>query len=283
LSPEIVLDGRYLLKKPRNLPGNIRTEALSEHLNEIHRRLNSGSYFKSRLALPLAIVERAGEFFGYLMPEFSEGCYFTKVFSSGESKPALQELKVFLNSEQERKILGVPKIDLGMRIAALADIFDTLAKLHESDLVVGDFSGSNLVLQNKATKKGNLRTLFLDVDSFSYSGGNHPLGLESTIHWRSPEELDFGSLMASRPTDVYKAALLVRRFLHQEATTGSSSYDIYRSKIADNILESLGGTQLSGLVARALEPIPSARPRAMELAFHFRQAAEKTISEVAVQ
>lgn len=279
LSPEIVLNGRYLLKRPRNLPKNVSTEALSRHLDEIHKRLNSESYFKSRLAMPLAVVEKDGEFFGYLMPEFSEGCYFTKTFSSGESKPALQELKIFLNSEQERQVLGVPYLDLGMKIAALADIFETLAKLHESGLVVGDFSGSNLVLQNKATRKSNLRVLFLDVDSFSYKGGNHPLGLESTLHWRSPEEVEDGSLRANRPTDVYKASLLVRRLLHQEENTGGSSYDLYRSKISTNVMETISGANLSELIARALDPKPSARPRAMELAFHFRQAAEKLQSE----
>lgn len=274
LSPVLMQTGRYLLKKPRFPTSQINPQDISTHLDEIHRRLiPEVNYFKSRLALPIGIVQRGDAFVGYLMPEFTDGCLYLKKFSSGEEKPSLQELKVFLNSENERRFLGVPRIDTSQRLQIVADVFNTLAMLHENGLVVGDFSGSNLVLQNKPTKKSTLRVVFLDVDSFSHKNGSHPLGHESTLHWRSPEELDNPLMKPTKNTDVYKAALLVRRLFHHEANTGSSSYDIYRSKIANTALIELGGQSLADLVAKALDPKPDSRPKAMELAFHFRELA----------
>jgi serine/threonine protein kinase len=280
LSPELVQTGRYLLKRPRVPASQINPQDISRHLDQIRRRLTfEANYFKSRLALPIGIVERGHTFIGYLMPEFTDGCLYTKQFSSGDKKPALQELKVFLNSESERRILGVPSISTSQRVQIVADAFDTLAKLHEKGLVVGDFSGSNLVLQNKPTKKSTLRVVFLDVDSFSYKNGSHPLGHESTLHWRSPEELDSSLVKPNKSTDVYKAALLVRRLFHQEINTGISSYDIYRSKVSNAALIELGGPSLSNLVAKALDPKPEARPKSMELAFHFRELANSLIEK----
>jgi serine/threonine protein kinase len=276
LSPEIALNGKFLLKKPRLQLVSLDVEAFSLHLDEINRRLRSDvDYFGSRMAMPLAIVERDEKFLGFLMKEFGEGCYFDKTFSSGEVARTLFEVKVLLNSESERKELSIPSLTTIEKFALITDLLDTLAKLHEQSLVVGDLSGSNLVLQRKASRTNLLRVLFLDVDSFRVDGGRHPAGSESTLHWRSPEELSNSHAQPSTATDVYKAALLIRRLLHQVKNTGHSSYDIYKSRIANNILVSAGGKQLAELVALALDPVVTNRPKAMVLAFHFRKALER--------
>jgi serine/threonine protein kinase len=208
------------------------------------------------------------------MREFNEGCFFTKTYSDGQKVESLLELKVFLNSESERKRLGVPQLSTLDRIQIVADMLGTLAKLHQQGLVVGDLSGSNLLLQRKASRMGAVRVLFLDVDSFWFGGVSHPSGPESTLHWRSPEELEISSLPPSKATDVYKAALLIRRLMHQDANTGSASYDIYNSRISNQALERIGGATLTKLISAALNSKITARPKAMELAYHFKAAAD---------
>lgn len=280
LSTEIVLNGKYLLKKPRYQTPGKNSDDFANHLDEITKRLRTDkSLFDSRMAVPRAIVEHNQAFSGFLMKEFSDGCYFTKTFSDGESVSALLELKIFLNSESERAKLNVPQLTRTDRFQILADLFNTLALLHESGVVVGDLSGSNLLLQRKASKSGSLRVLFLDVDSFWFGGGRHPGGPESTLHWRSPEEMEINALPPSKATDVYKAALLVRRLLHQEVNTGSDSYDIYNSRICNQVLIDAGGKSLAQLVSAALNPKILQRPKAMELAFNFKAAAEKMFAK----
>lgn len=277
LSPEIVLNGRYLLKCPKMSGASVSGEAIASHLDQINRRLkNEYSFFKSRLALPLAVVENKGQFLGYLMPEFTQGCYFKKTYSDGEVKDSLRELKVFLNKRSERDLFGVPNLEAAQRLAIVVDMLETLAKLHENGLVVGDLSGSNLVVQDKSARKSNQRVIFLDVDSFSYPGGAHPLGSESTIHWRSPEELTNPGAAPTRESDVYKAGLVIIRLLHQVQDTGVSSFDIYKSKVASRSLQVPGGQAFHDFVNLSLGVDSQKRPRSMALAFHARELYRAT-------
>lgn len=276
LATDIVLNGDYLLKAPRVAPLAAASVAFETHLDEINRRMKSDTtYFDSRMAAPRAIVERDGRFVGFLMRKFSEGCYFTKKYSDGEEVNSLLQLKEFLNKESERNKFNVPKLKTIERIEIIADMFTTLAKLHEHGLIVGDISGSNLVLQRKASRTGNLRVLFLDVDSFWHIGAPHPHGPASTLHWRSPEELKNPELGPSKQSDVYKAALMVRRLLHQESNTGTSSFDVYSSRVATESLTLLGNNSLAERISRALNVRANVRPKAMELAFEFKTLSDQ--------
>jgi serine/threonine protein kinase len=283
LGLEIVLNGEYLVKTPRTALKPYLSAAYEHHLDVISTRLKSEtSHFESRMAVPRAIVEHKGSFFGFLMKEFSEGCYFTKTFTDGAKSSKLLELKEFLNSETERNRLNVPKLTTLDRVSIIADMFTTLTKLHEQDLIVGDLSGSNLLLQKKASRLGKVRVLFLDVDSF-WHGQEHHTGIpESTLHWRSPEELKDPKRNPSKASDVYKASLMVRRLFHQETVTGGSSFDIYSSRIANEVLLKVGGVGLTELVALALSHKVNERPRAMQMAFHFKSAADH-LSELSEQ
>jgi serine/threonine protein kinase len=275
LGTDIVLNGKYMMKTPRTSLSAGKSAAYERHLDEITNQLKSNiSHFESRMAVPRAIVEHKGAFVGFLMKEFSDGCYFTKTFTDGERANKLLELKEFLNSEIERNKLSVPKMTTLDRVSVLADLFTTLTKLHEQDLVVGDLSGSNLLLQKKASRLGSVRVLYLDVDSFWHGQNHHSGASESTLHWRSPEELKSPHHIPSKPSDVYKAGLMVRRLLHQEINTGSSSFDIYSSRVANEALLKLGGVGLVELVNLSLSPKPKDRPTAMQLAFHFKAAAD---------
>lgn len=274
LSPDLVLGVTYLLKVPREKLTVSAGKSMESHLDELHKRLQTeANFFPSRLALPIAIVERDENYVGYLMREFNDGCYFEKKFTYGGVELARQELKIFLNSHSERVQLGVPSINTRRKVQIAAEVFNTLALLHEKGLVVGDLSGSNLILQNKKSKTSALRVIYLDVDSFSYRSGRESMGHESTLHWRSPEELQTPGIPATKASDVYKAALLVRRLFHQERDSGSNSYDIYKSKISNQVLSELGGPALADLISRAINVTVEARPYATELAFHFRELA----------
>lgn len=281
LATDIILNGKYLLKVPRVTPNAEDSAAFELHLDEISRRIRSDSnWFDSRMAVPRAIVERDGRFVGFLMREFSEGCFFIKKYSDGEEVNSLLQLKEFLNKESERNKVNVPKLRPVERIEIIADMFTTLAKLHEHGLIVGDISGSNLVLQKKVSRTGNVRVLFLDVDSFWHTGAPHPHGPSSTLHWRGPEELKNPQLDPTKQSDVYKAALMARRLLHQESNTGTASFDIYSSRVAGDALAIMGGKSLADRLSNALNARASARPKAMELAFEFRTLADQLREQV---
>ena len=281
LATDIILNGAYLLKAPRVTPQAADSTAFETHLDEITRRIKfESTYFESRMAVPRAIAERDSRFVGFLMREFSEGCYFTKKYSDGEEVNSLLQLKEFLNKDSERNKVNVPKLKTIDRVEMIADMFTTLAKLHEHGLIVGDISGSNLVLQKKASRTGNLRVLFLDVDSFWHLGAPHPHGPSSTLHWRSPEEIKNPQLGPTKQSDVYKAALMARRLLHQEANTGTSSFDIYSSRVANETLTLLGSPSLTERISKALNVRANIRPKAMELAFEFKTLSEQLREQV---
>jgi serine/threonine protein kinase len=213
-------------------------------------------HFYSRLAIPIAVVEKTpGNPIGFLMREFKSGCVYTFT-GSYETSEQLQELKIFFNSRSEQKRLGTPDLSKFEIQILIGDLLNTLAKLHERGIVVGDVSHSNLVIQKEAKK---IRMIFLDVDSFSSFLEGHPLGLQRSLLYEAPEE-EMGQ--SSLATDVYKAALLIVRLMSQISGNSENTYAINSIEFCEQEIRAFGGGTLVEMVRRALAVSPDNRPTA---------------------
>lgn len=272
LSPKILLGVSYFIKIPLSEAPIEKPGVFKRHLEEIYKRTErKTAYFESRCALPIAIVERGGKYLGFLMVKFDKGCFFTKTYGNGETGVVLQELQNFLNRPEERNFFSVPRLNLLARLEILADYLETTNQVHEHGLVIGDISGKNIVLQNKPSRNYSYRALVLDIDSFRSVGYKHPLGSQFTQDWMSPEELADHEFMSNKATDVYKAALLATRLLHQAGTDTGSSFDIYASDVAADLLSEIGASETRDLIKAALDPDPTLRPPAAQLSRSFKQ------------
>jgi serine/threonine protein kinase len=242
---------------------------MHNYLNLLDTQLNVQSpFFTSRLARPLCIIEKDKKFLGFLMKEFNSGCTFEVQHNDGTSSTQLQEINYFLGSAQERIKLGVPSLAPYTRLKLLDDFLKTVSQLHKLEIVVGDISGKNLLLNFKVGAKTSNRVVFLDVDSFRLASKPHPLGTESTLNWWAPENIQDSSLQSTKSSDVYKAALLVKRFLHHIPESSTASYNVKKSSPTKDFLVKNEGQVLLD-VLEACSASPKFRPSAQKLSFHF--------------
>lgn len=269
-NPNFRVGDKFLLKAVLpNLRENIN-QMLGVHLDRVYSKLEADlGYFSSRLAIPTAVVLKQGSEIGFLMHELTGSATFGRLSFDGSTTRSLRQIEYFFNKENERKKQHVPELPLDAIVAFLADMFETLARLHASNVVVGDISASNLVVQKGESLKFRRRAIFLDVDSFVVEGEGHPLGPEMTPYWQAPEER-FGIALPTKASDVYKAALVVRRLLHQAGSTGGASFGLVQSTVADEILERLSGQQLGRLISSAVSANPKARPTSQSIAEAFK-------------
>ncbi len=275
LSNQVVTGREYLLKTPRRLSAIQDPSTELKRLDALFLRLaKARGHLLSRVATPLAAVRTdESEYIGFLMKEFSDGCYFKKSYSSGESEPVLNELKNHLIPFKERQRLSVPELDELTRLRLVADLFHTLSLIHETGLIVGDMSSSNLIVQQKPGSRNQNRIILLDVDSFLLENESEAKHSPTTLNWRSPEEEE-GTLSASRKSDVYKAALASIRLLHQSMVLHDDTSDLFNSEEASLVLEHLGGQVLSRRFQDALSEEPPQRPAAQEISFLLATALE---------
>jgi serine/threonine protein kinase len=271
--------GRYLIKVYRKDLIEKRRKQMHEHLDFIDGKLeNRSSYFSSRLARPLCIVNKNSNFLGFLMKELKSGSSYELHHDDGTTSTRLQELNVFLNSESERTRLGVPSLADRTRLRLMDDFLKTVSELHKMGLIVGDLSGKNLVLNFKPTAKNANRVVFLDVDSFRLSSKPHPLGPESTLNWRAPESEINPKSQSTKASDVYKSALVVKRFLHQLGDGVNDSYSIKKSSIARNYIISNGGQVLMDVLDSCYSQ-QNLRPSMHKLSYHFSEFTSRLIAK----
>lgn len=263
------LPGGIKIKEPlllktldRSHSGN-EQEAYFRNIDSLARALGAKRHhFFSRLALPLALVENGpGNLVGFLMREFSEDCKYLLPLSSG-AKSALQEVKIFLNSQSQRLEYGTPRLSREDVLWLVGDFLSTLGMLHERSVSVGDLSHSNLIVQHH---RSSMRVLFLDVDSFSINGAPHPLGLQTSPLYRAPEEIVGMEATSPFSSDVYKAGLIVARLLCQLAEKDEHSYDVVDLSRCRQFIVEFGGQTLVSLFERALSEDPGDRPSALLL------------------
>lgn len=265
LSDEVLAKKQYLLKKLRKHQSSSELTRYFNNLDSIHRELiKPKSYFHSRLALPLGIVESDGRPVGYLMRKFESGCYATLSKSRGDI-PTLQQFSIFLNSKDEQDQFRTPQLGRMEVCFAIADFLSTLAMLHDRNIILGDISSANLVLQNVEKQPNVYRTIFLDVDAFCVSGRQPREYVEDSFQYEVPERR-LGGQIPNFQTDVYKAALIVIRLMSQLDDSGSHSYSLRDLDRCEDLLKEFGGNTMVELFRRACSADPSLRPTASLLA-----------------
>jgi serine/threonine protein kinase len=267
----------YLLKRPKKDTAASLHSSYVSHLHEVSNALtlSNKAFLMSRVSLPLAIVEdNSGEPIGFLMKEFSEGCYFEHIRHTGPTVASLRAVKVFLNSSSERKVMNVPEFSHRDRLLYLHDFWKTLSMMHSVNTIVGDISGANLILQKVSTKKVTRRVLFLDVDSFLVGGKESPIPFATTAQWRAPEELSSNpGFQPTTQTDVYKGCLLTSRLMHHIKDNGNSSYELRKSSVMHAYLVQMRAPRLSRLIEQGLSSESNSRPAASIIAEEFELLA----------
>lgn len=251
--------GNYLFKEYKTFEIN---SVSVPHLNSIVDRIegNKDAKLKSRLAVPLALVFRDKQFIGFLMKKLDQGCTFTLTRSTGATEPKLMTLDYFLASWETRSKLSVPELDPWRRWALLLDFWETISKLHENGVVIGDISHKNLVVLRKSGAKQRVRDrlLILDVDSFSTR--THLLNTKATTPlWEVPEE-SVNSLQEAKAADVYKAGLVTFRLLQQFFKNVDSSFSSSQSNLVTEMLQSKFSKPHSDLLASTISSDPNRRP-----------------------
>jgi serine/threonine protein kinase len=211
------------------------------------------------------------------MKEFREGCTFNlNLFEKPQTK-SLCQLKCFLNSPNEQRVLGVPILGVSTRLLLVEDFLRTLSILHSTGIIVGDISESNLVVQRKKDAITKNRMIFLDVDSFSHVNRPNPLGAESTPGWWAPEQTG-NTAQVSHQTDVFKASLLVKRFLHHVNESPSDSFRLKTSAVLSKFLISNNGRHFKALLDKGTGSLPSERPTSKQLSAEFTKFLDHYLS-----
>ena len=256
--------GTYLFKEYKSFHLNAVS---SNHLKSVVDRIegNKDSKLISRLTLPLALVTQDKLFVGFLMKKLDNGCKFLLTRANGQSEDKLMRLDYFLASADVRKKLSVPELDPWRRWALILDLWETLSKLHESGVVVGDMSDKNLVIQRKAGANPRVRDrlVILDVDSFSTR--THLLNLEATTAlWDCPEN-PAKTLPGAKLSDVYKAGLVTVRLLYQMVPGVPSSFKLRESNEIWNYLKKRFSPEDYELLTLILSDDPNERPSASEV------------------
>lgn len=272
----IVPRTQYCLKVyRRDLIENLRV-AMQVHIETLTDLFGANDNFlSSRVAKPLCIVQRNDEFLGFIMEEKKQGCYFDVRYPGGRYVRTLKYLDYFLISGHERIELAVPELSVQDRMELSLDFLQTLSLLHQKNIVVGDISGKNLIIQRKRDAARKLRVIFLDVDSFRSRHKLHPLGSESTPNWWAPENISHPEEPSTFESDVYKAALLITRFLGSASVASIPEEYIEDQSSAFLLLKSFGGHRLVETLSRCFHISPELRPSSSELLADFKSIMDE--------
>ncbi|MGW5224404.1 hypothetical protein ACWEP5_05505 [Nocardia niigatensis] len=174
-----------------------------------------GAWLCERAAWPAAVVERQGRACGFLMRAVPDRFRFDLRSLSGATTtgPRLANVEYLLNDDAYIAGIGLTISDSD-RVALLAELAATLARLHRLDIVVGDLSPKNLLF---STVPG-AACFLLDCDAMRLRGAS-VLPQAETPDWQLPP----GEEKATRPGDIYKFGLLAVRLFDRSQTTADPS------------------------------------------------------------
>jgi hypothetical protein len=162
---------------------------------DVRRRLDTVA------AWPQAVVREGRAVMGVLMQEapdrFFEG--------AGSTKP--RNGTALARDAAYCKQYGRAYIPAPRKLAALGHLIETLGFLHGLGTVVGDLQPLNVLTTGAS---GTPEVYLLDCDAYLIDGATPFPALRDPLPWRVPGETRF-----STQTDLYKAALMVARCLHE--------------------------------------------------------------------
>ncbi|WP_125637799.1 hypothetical protein [Nonomuraea sp. WAC 01424] len=203
-----------------------------------------------KTAWPAEVVESEGEVTGFLMRSVPHRFSFDlRTLSGSVRRPATMEF--LLNDDAYVGGVGLRVSDRD-RLLVLADVADTLARLHTMDIVVGDLSPKNLLFATE----GSPECFLIDCDAMRLAGAE-ALPQVETPDWQLPADEPKGTPYG----DAYKFALLAVRVFARDQTS------------ADPGRLAAVSPALAALAAAGLHGPPDQRPLPGRWAGELRQAA----------
>ncbi|WP_433516647.1 hypothetical protein ACQP2T_14365 [Nonomuraea sp. CA-143628] len=203
-----------------------------------------------KTAWPAGLVEADGAVTGFLMRSVPHRFSFDLRTLSGTVRK-LTTMEFLLNDDAYVGQIGL-RVSERDRLLLLADLADTLARLHSMDIVVGDLSPKNLLFSTE----GSPECFLIDCDAMRL-GGAEALPQVETPDWQIPADEQTGTPQS----DVYKFALLtVRVFARDQASTDLGRLAAVSPALAD-------------LAAAGLHQPPSERPALAQWGTLLRQTA----------
>ncbi|MER6950240.1 hypothetical protein ABT294_40105 [Nonomuraea sp. NPDC000554] len=203
-----------------------------------------------KTAWPAGLVEAGGAVTGFLMRAVPHRFSFDLRTLSGTVRK-LTTMEFLLNDDAYVGQIGL-RVSERDRLLLLADLADTLARLHSMDIVVGDLSPKNLLFATDASPE----CFLIDCDAMRL-GGAEALPQVETPDWQIPAAEQKGTPQS----DAYKFALLaIRVFARDQASTDPGRLAAVSPALAD-------------LAAAGLHQPPLQRPAPAQWGAQLRQAA----------
>lgn len=226
---------------------------------------------------PVAMVIDRGREVGCLLPLIPPEFFLD--IQPTNNIPGAREARGYghlSRAEDKRKKLGYDHADYNdhaLRLHVLAKLAAAIELLHRHGMVFGDLNPKNEVFTFSPA-----RVLLLDCDAVAHVSdttraarqGHFPRWAPPEMQQNDKDTRPYLKKLQDFETDVYKLGLAFARFIHGAA--GATQRMALPSPPPAVVTP-----QLATLVARALDPDPTARPNASEL----RQAAEDAVRTVA--
>ncbi|MFI6325026.1 hypothetical protein ACIBG8_46425 [Nonomuraea sp. NPDC050556] len=231
--------------------GELDVEALTAMTDLIGRLPGwDAAWLCDKTAWPAELVEADGAVTGFLMRAVPYRFSFDLRTLSGTVRK-LTTMEFLLNDDAYVGQIGLQVSDRD-RLLVLADLADTLARLHAMDIVVGDLSPKNLLFTTGATPE----CFLIDCDAMRL-GGVEALPQVETPDWQIPGDEPKGTPQS----DAYKFALLtVRVFARDQSSVELGRLGAISPALAD-------------LASAGLYQAPDQRPDPGQWSARLREAA----------
>ncbi|MEY9934648.1 hypothetical protein ABH926_009316 [Catenulispora sp. GP43] len=168
-------------------------------------------WLRERTAWPQALITEGGRVIGFLMREIPAEFSFSHLSPSGVTQTTA-EYAFLLNEDRYLQDIGLMVSDRD-RLKLLADIADSLVRLHRLGARVGDFSPKNMLFSLPTH-----RTFYLDCDSMRLHGAD-VLPQAHTPDWDLPP----GEEPATPAADTLKFGLLAIRLFARDQSSRDPS------------------------------------------------------------
>jgi hypothetical protein len=179
-------------------------------------------WLRERTAWPQTLITEAGSVVGFLMREIPVEFSFSHLSPTGVTQTTA-EYAFLLNEDRYLQDIGLRVSDRD-RLKLLADVADSLERLHRLGACVGDFSPKNMLFALSTH-----RTFYLDCDSMRLHGTD-VLPQAHTPDWDLPP----GEEPATPAADTFKFGLLaIRLFARDQSSRDPSRLGMVWPRLAE--------------------------------------------------
>ncbi|MFF4394403.1 hypothetical protein [Streptomyces sp. NPDC001480] len=256
--PDVKIDGVWPAVCKRYAPGLVDQvdEAALEAMVSFPHSLapEPRAWLGDHAAWPAALLVEEGRTSGFLMRRVPEQFYLKLRVDAGPARVA--GFEYLLNPPAYLQRIGLA-VSSAQRLTLLAELADTLRRLHAMEVTVGDLSPKNVLF----TLEPRPACFIIDCDTMRLRGRDVLRQIE-TPGWELPSRAETGTSAG----DVYKFGLLVVR-----ALSGSQdSYDLGGVRAVSR--------ELATLAQRTMSADPSRRPSLEEWARALAGARRHTVT-----